>query len=60
MVEAGTAGTTFIGFQGAFTDPSGLIYLVNRYYDPSTYQFLSVDPAVATTGQPYASRVTIR
>ena len=27
---------------------------VNRYYDPSTDQFLSVDPAVATTGQPYA------
>ena len=53
LVEAGTAGTTFIGFQGALTDPSGLIYLVNRYYDPSTDQFLSVDPAVATTGQPY-------
>ena len=54
VVEGGTAGTTFIGFQGSFTDPSGLLYLVNRYYDPSTDQFLSVDPAVATTGQPYA------
>lgn len=27
---------------------------INRYYDPTTYQFLSVDPQVATTGQPYA------
>ena len=28
--------------------------VVNRYYDPSTGQFLSVDPDVAQTGQPYA------
>jgi hypothetical protein len=28
--------------------------LVGRYYDPSTDQFLSVDPDVAETGQPYA------
>ncbi len=27
--------------------------LVNRYYDPSTAQFLSIDPLVAATGQPY-------
>jgi hypothetical protein len=28
--------------------------LFGRYYDPSTDQFLSVDPDVAETGQPYA------
>ena len=28
--------------------------LVHRYYDPTTGQFLSVDPALAITGQPYA------
>jgi hypothetical protein len=28
--------------------------LVGRYYDPITDQFLSVDPDVAETGQPYA------
>ena len=28
--------------------------LVGRYYDPSTDQFISVDPDVAETGQPYA------
>jgi len=26
---------------------------INRYYDPATDQFLSVDPLVAQTGQPY-------
>ena len=28
--------------------------LVDRYYDPATDQFLSVDPLLAQTGQPYA------
>jgi hypothetical protein len=27
--------------------------IINRYYDPATYQFLSIDPAVARTDQPY-------
>jgi RHS repeat-associated protein len=27
---------------------------VDRYYDPTTSQFISVDPDVAETGQPYA------
>jgi RHS repeat-associated protein len=27
---------------------------VNRYYDPSSDQFLSIDPEVAKTGEPYA------
>jgi hypothetical protein len=27
---------------------------VNRYYDPATAQFLSVDPDVAETGEPYS------
>ena len=28
--------------------------LVNRYYDPSTEQFISVDPLVSQTGQPFS------
>lgn len=31
-----------------------MIYLINRYYDPTTDQFLSIDPAVTSTNQPYA------
>lgn len=51
-ITQGSDVTPF-GFQGSYTDPTGLIYLVNRYYDPATDQFLSVDPDVAATGQPY-------
>ncbi len=54
---AGSSGTvtTPLGFAGAYTDSeSGLIYLVGRYYDPATGQFLSVDPLVKLTNQPYA------
>ena len=38
------------------TDPESLppIYLIGRYYDPATGQFLSVDPLVDETGQAYA------
>jgi len=28
-------------------------HLVKRYYDPASYQFLSIDPKVSTTMQPY-------
>ena len=42
------------GFAGGYTDVTGLIYLVNRYYDPATGQFLSVDPLVGVTGEAYS------
>jgi len=44
---------TPFGFQGSYTDSTGLIYLINRYYDPTTDEFLSIDPDVADTDQPY-------
>ena len=41
-------------FDAQYTSPdTGLIYLRNRVYDPSTAQFLTVDPAVAVTRSPY-------
>jgi RHS repeat-associated protein len=51
-IKSGSKVTPF-GFEGSYTDATGLIYLVNRYYDPTTDQFLSIDPDVATTDQPY-------
>jgi len=54
VYEASTTDQSSFGFQGSYTDPSQLIYLINRYYDPATDQFLSVDPDLAETGQPYA------
>jgi RHS repeat-associated protein len=49
----GVSADTPFGFAGAYSDPSGLTYLIGRYYDPATGQFLTVDPMVQETGQPY-------
>jgi RHS repeat-associated protein len=46
--RTGTSPGLF-GFAGEYTDPTGLIYLRARYYDPATAQFLTVDPAYETT-----------
>ena len=51
--SGGLSAYTPFGFGGAYTDPSGVIYLIGRYYDPQTGQFLSVDPMVAQTRQAY-------
>lgn len=56
-VKTASTGTmnTPLGYNGQYTDTeSGLIYLRARYYDPTTAQFLTVDPAVSLTRQPYA------
>lgn len=42
-----------IGFTGGYSTDGVLIYLIARYYDPTTGQFLTVDPDVATTLSPY-------
>ena len=40
---------------GSITDSeSGLQYLRARYYDPQTCQFLTIDPLVGITGEPYS------
>jgi RHS repeat-associated protein len=42
-------------YAGQYQDSeSGLYYLRARYYDPATGQFISRDPIVTTTRQPYA------
>jgi RHS repeat-associated protein len=53
LTSGGLTSSTPFGYAGSYTDPTGLIYLISRYYDPSTGQFLSVDPDVSDTGDPY-------
>lgn len=46
--------TTPLGYDAQYTNTStGLIYLRKRTYDPKTAQFLTVDPALEETGEPY-------
>jgi RHS repeat-associated protein len=51
-----TGTGTQMGFAGQFrmSTQKQLIYLRARVYDPATAQFLSVDPAVGATGEPYS------
>ena len=50
----GLSAETPFGFAGGYADPTGLLYLIGRYYDPGTGQFPNVDPLVDQTGQAYA------
>ncbi len=54
LTTGGLTATTPFGFAGGFTDPSGLIYLDHRYYDPATAQFVSVDPDLSDTLASYS------
>lgn len=43
-----------LGYAGQYTDAeTGYQYLRARYYDPKTTQFLTLDPLVTQTGEPY-------
>jgi RHS repeat-associated protein len=53
QTAGGLSSYTPFGYAGGYTDPTGLIYLTNRYYDPATGQFLSADPEVRSTQEPY-------
>jgi RHS repeat-associated protein len=49
-----TTGYNPFGYAGQYTDEeSGLVYMRARYYDPATQQFISKDPMVGMSGQPY-------
>jgi RHS repeat-associated protein len=50
-------GTLVNPFQSSgqyFDSESTIYYLRARYYDPTSAQFISRDPALSTTGEPYA------
>lgn len=53
QTHTGTA-ISALGYTGQYTDPTGLIYLRARYYDPATAQMTSVDAMVDQTRTPYA------
>jgi RHS repeat-associated protein len=48
------ATTTPLGYDTQYTSSdTGLIYMRARVYDPTTAQFLTVDPALSVTREPY-------
>jgi RHS repeat-associated protein len=50
------SSATPLQYAGSYTDDTtGIVYDQARWHDPSTGQFLSQDPMVAPTLQPYAS-----
>ena len=51
--SGGLSAYTPFGFAGGYKDSTGLSYFINRYYDPSTGNFFTVDPDVTETGQAY-------
>jgi len=49
------SGDTQMLYAGQYADPdTGLSYMRMRWYDPKTGQFLTRDPLVSISGQPYA------
>ena len=49
IASTGTSSTP-LGYAGEYMDnESDYLYLINRYYDPATGEFLSVDPLQSTT-----------
>jgi RHS repeat-associated protein len=51
--SGGLTSYTPFGYAGAYTDATGLDYLIHRYYDPQTGQFLTDDPLVDATDAPH-------
>lgn len=51
--SGGLTLSTPFGYAGGYTDPTGLVYMLARYYDPAAGQFVSVDPDLGQTVQPY-------
>jgi RHS repeat-associated protein len=52
--QSGSINNPFL-FSGQYRDAeTGLYYLRARYYDPGTAQFISRDPEVSSTWEPYA------
>ena len=53
-VGTNDSSTPLLYGAGYLDTESGLTYLVNRYYDAQTAQFLNIDPLAALTDAPYS------
>lgn len=47
------SATSIVGFAASLEDPTGLVYMQHRYYDPTTAQFISVDPLELATDKAF-------
>ena len=54
QVGSYTYSVSPIGYGASYLDQSGMPYLIHRYLDPPTGQFLSIDPLLQQTLQPYS------
>ena len=52
--------TTPFEFAGGYRDITELIFLIIRFYDPTTGQFMSADPMARVTGRPMGILVAIQ
>jgi RHS repeat-associated protein len=52
-INAQWSVTSSVGFAASYEDTTGLAYMQHRYYDAAVGQFVSLDPALETTLQPF-------
>jgi RHS repeat-associated protein len=48
--STGTGNAAGIGYAGQSADPTGLVYMRARYFDPQLHRFISIDPVAADDG----------
>jgi RHS repeat-associated protein len=50
--QASGLGPSILGYAGQLTDPSGLLYMRARWYDPTTGRFMTADPVAGNAQVP--------
>jgi RHS repeat-associated protein len=52
--SSGASTPSYLGYAGQLQDPSGLLYMRARWYDPATGRFLTLDPLATAQDEPRA------